>query len=44
VQLSKATLQNLTWSLLLGNLGLTLSFAVILLVLARLLTRHMLTP
>ncbi|WP_343731572.1 EAL domain-containing protein [Duganella sp.] len=44
VQLSKATLNKLTWSLLLGNLGLTLSFAVILLVLARLLTRHMLNP
>jgi len=44
VQLSKATLDKLTWSLLLGNLGLTLSFAVILLVLARFLTRHMLTP
>ncbi|HEX5342453.1 MAG TPA: EAL domain-containing protein [Duganella sp.] len=44
VQLSKATLNKLTWSLLLGNLGLTLSFAVILLVLARFLTRHMLTP
>ncbi|MYM67197.1 EAL domain-containing protein [Pseudoduganella sp. FT55W] len=44
VQLSKATLNKLTWSLLLGNLGLTLSFAVVLLVLARLLTRHMLTP
>ncbi|MTV36480.1 EAL domain-containing protein [Duganella radicis] len=44
VQLSKETLNQLTWSLLLGNLGLTLSFAVILLVLARLLTRHMLNP
>jgi diguanylate cyclase (GGDEF)-like protein len=44
VQISKATLKNLTWSLLLGNLGLTLSFAVILLVLTRLLTRHMLNP
>jgi len=44
VQIAKDTLKNLTWSLLLGNLGLTLSFAVILLVLARLLTRHMLTP
>ncbi|MRW89633.1 EAL domain-containing protein [Duganella sp. FT80W] len=44
VHLSKDTLKNLTWSLLLGNLGLTLSFAVILLMLARLLTRHMLTP
>jgi len=44
VQLSKETLNKLTWSLLLGNLGLTLSFAVILLVLARLLTRHMLNP
>nr|WP_315249180.1 EAL domain-containing protein [uncultured Duganella sp.] len=44
VQISKDTLHNLTWSLLLGNLGLTLSFAVILLVLARLLTRHMLNP
>jgi diguanylate cyclase (GGDEF)-like protein len=44
VQLSKATLNKLTWSLLLGNLGLTLSFAVLLLVVARLLTRHMLNP
>jgi diguanylate cyclase (GGDEF)-like protein len=44
VQIAKDTLKNLTWSLLLGNLALTLSFAVVLLVLARLLTRHMLTP
>jgi signal transduction histidine kinase len=29
---------------LLGNLGLTLSFAVVLLVLGRLLTRHMINP
>lgn len=44
VQVSKATLQRLTTSLLLGNLAITLSFAVILLGLVRLLTRHMINP
>jgi diguanylate cyclase (GGDEF)-like protein len=44
VQIAKDTLKKLTWSLLLGNLALTLSFAVVLLVLGRLLTRHMINP
>ncbi|MYM91887.1 signaling protein, partial [Rugamonas sp. FT82W] len=44
VQIAKSTLKRLTWSLLLGNLALTLSFAVVLLVLGRLLTRHMINP
>ncbi|RFP19387.1 MULTISPECIES: EAL domain-containing protein [unclassified Duganella] len=44
VQIAKNTLKQLTWSLLLGNLALTLSFAVVLLVLGRLLTRHMIDP
>ena len=44
VQVSKGTLNRLTWSLMLGNLGITLSFAVILLVLVRLLTRRMTEP
>src|SRR5471032_2104172 len=44
VQVSKATLRHMTLSLLLGNLAITLSFAVILLVLGRLLTRHMINP
>ena len=44
VQITKSTLKQLTWSLLLGNLALTLSFAVVLLVLGRLLTRHMINP
>jgi signal transduction histidine kinase/PleD family two-component response regulator len=44
VQIAKDTLKKLTWSLLLGNLALTLSFAIVLLVLGRLLTRHMINP
>jgi len=44
VQVAKDTLKQLTWSLLLGNLALTLSFALVLLVLGRLLTRHMINP
>ncbi len=44
VQVSKNTLQRLTLSLLLGNLAITLSFAVILLGLVSLLTRHMINP
>ncbi|MEC5160261.1 EAL domain-containing protein [Janthinobacterium sp. CG_S6] len=44
VQVGKGTLKRLTWSLLLGNLAITLSFAVILLVLLRLLTRHLIGP
>ncbi|WUR16172.1 EAL domain-containing protein [[Empedobacter] haloabium] len=44
VQVGKGTLNKLTWSLMLGNLGITLSFAVILLLLVRLLTRRMTEP
>ena len=44
VQVGKDTLNRLTWSLLVGNMALTLSFAVILLALVRLLTRHMINP
>ncbi|MGZ3182481.1 MAG: EAL domain-containing protein [Telluria sp.] len=44
VEISKDTLKRLTWSLLAGNLAITLSFAVILLALMRLLTRHMIDP
>ncbi|CAN7343245.1 EAL domain-containing protein [Pseudoduganella sp. LjRoot289] len=44
VQVGKDTLNRLTWSLLVGNMALTLSFAVILLGLVRLLTRHMINP
>ena len=44
VQVGKHTLQSLTLSLLLGNLAITLSFAVILLLALRLLTRHMIRP
>jgi diguanylate cyclase (GGDEF)-like protein len=44
VQVGKDTLQRLTLSLLLGNLAISLSFAVILLLLVRLLTRHMINP
>ncbi|GAB2842333.1 hypothetical protein GCM10027277_06870 [Pseudoduganella ginsengisoli] len=44
VQVGKDTLDRLTWSLLLGNLALTLSFAAILLGLVRLATRHMINP
>ena len=44
VAIGKGTLKRLTWSLLLGNLVITLSFAVILLAVVRLLTRHMINP
>ena len=44
VRIGKGTLQRLTLSLLLGNLAITLSFAVILLLALRLLTRHMIRP
>ncbi|WEF34420.1 EAL domain-containing protein [Pseudoduganella chitinolytica] len=44
VQVGKGTLNKLTWSLMLGNLGITLSFAVILLLLVRVLTRRMTEP
>ncbi|KQX01515.1 signaling protein [Massilia sp. Root418] len=44
VQVGKDTLNRLTWSLLVGNMALTLSFAAILLALVRLLTRHMINP
>ena len=44
VWVAKDTLDRLTISLLLGNLVVTLSFAVILLFVVRLLTRHMINP
>ncbi len=44
VAIGKDTLQRLTLSLLVGNLVITLSFAVILLVIVRLLTRNMINP
>ena len=44
VWVAKDTLKRLTMSLLVGNLVITLSFAVILLVIVRLLTRHMINP
>jgi diguanylate cyclase (GGDEF)-like protein len=44
VQVGKDTLKRLTLSLLLGNLAITLSFAVILLVLVGFLTRNMINP
>ncbi|MFZ3285619.1 MAG: EAL domain-containing protein, partial [Telluria sp.] len=44
VEIGKGTLERLTLSLLLGNLAITLSFAVILLAIVRLLTRHMINP
>jgi diguanylate cyclase (GGDEF)-like protein len=44
VWVAKDTLKRLTLSLLIGNLVITLSFAVILLVIVRLLTRHMINP
>lgn len=44
VVIGKSTLNNLTTSLLLTNLGLTLLFAIILLGMVRLLTRHMINP
>ncbi|MYN45840.1 EAL domain-containing protein [Pseudoduganella sp. FT93W] len=44
VQIAKSTLNSLTNSLLLGNLVLTLSFAVLVLGVGRLLTRHMIRP
>jgi diguanylate cyclase (GGDEF)-like protein len=44
VQVGKDTLKRLTLSLLLGNLAITLSFAVILLVLVGYLTRNMINP
>ncbi len=44
VWVAKDTLKRLTMSLLIGNLVITLSFAVILLVVVRLLTRHMINP
>lgn len=42
--MSKATLNKLTQSLLVGNLVISLSFAVVLLGLMRLLARHMINP
>ena len=44
VWVGKGTLDRLTLSLLIGNLVITLSFAVILLAVVRLLTRHMINP
>ena len=44
VVVGKDTLHRLTMSLLVGNLVITLSFAVILLVIVRLLTRNMINP
>jgi len=44
VWIGKGTLNRLTLSLLIGNLVITLSFAVILLAVVRLLTRHMINP
>jgi diguanylate cyclase (GGDEF)-like protein len=44
VKVGKGTLQRLTMSLLVGNLAITLSFAVILLAVVRLLTRNMVNP
>ncbi len=44
VWVTKNTLNRLTVSLLVGNLAISLSFAVILLVVVRLLTRHMINP
>jgi diguanylate cyclase (GGDEF)-like protein len=44
VEIGKNTLNRLTTSLLVGNLVITLSFAVILLVVVRLLTRRMINP
>ena len=44
IVIGKATLNNLTQSLLVGNLIISLSFAVVLLGLMRLLARHMINP
>jgi diguanylate cyclase (GGDEF)-like protein len=44
VWVAKDTLNRLTLSLLVGNLVISLSFAVLLLVVVRLLTRHMINP
>ncbi len=44
VSIGKGTLDRLTLSLLVGNLVISLSFAVILLGVVRLLTRHMINP
>ena len=44
VWVAKDTLDRLTLSLLIGNLVITLSFAIILLVVVSLLTRHMINP
>ncbi|MES2152959.1 MAG: EAL domain-containing protein [Pseudomonadota bacterium] len=44
VAIGKGTLDRLTLSLLIGNMVITLSFAVILLAVVRLLTRHMINP
>ncbi|MES2899587.1 MAG: EAL domain-containing protein [Pseudomonadota bacterium] len=44
IWIGKGTLKRLTFSILIGNLVITLSFAVILLVIVRLLTRHMINP
>lgn len=44
VVISKSTLNRLTFSLLLTNLGITLFFAVLLLAVVRFLTRHAINP
>ncbi len=44
VEIGKGTLNRLTTLLLIGNLVITLSFAVILLVVVRMLTRNMVNP
>ena len=44
VAIGKGTLDRLTWSLLIGNLAISLSFAVVLLAVVRLLTRHLINP
>ena len=44
VVMSKSTLNRLTFSLLLTNLGITLFFAVLLLAVVRFLTRHAINP
>lgn len=44
VVVSKGTLQRLIVSLLIGNLAITLSFAVLLLIIMRLLARHLIRP
>ncbi len=44
VEIGKGTLNKLTLSLLIGNLVITLSFAIVLLAIVRMATRHMINP